>query len=63
MEIKEHNIVITVSLGDFEQYMKRKPKDQAEFDEWAGYVEKGLMNGHIDWQILFECACDAMPGD
>ena len=23
-------------------------------------AEKGLLNGHIDWGILYECTCDAM---
>lgn len=61
--IKDHRIVIELCEGDFEISMKRKPRDQEEFDEWAYLVEKGLLNGHIDWDILYECACDTMPGD
>ncbi len=61
--IKDHRIVIELSEGDFESSMGRKARDQEEFDDWAYLVEKGLLNGHIDWDIVYECACDAMPGD
>ena len=61
--IKDHRVVIDVSEGDFEGSMGRKPRDQEEFDDWAYLVKKGLLNGHIDWDIVYECACDAMPGD
>jgi hypothetical protein len=59
--IKDYEIVIQLSAGEFELSMGRKPIDQDEFDVWARLVEKGLMNGQIDWGILYECACDAMP--
>jgi hypothetical protein len=49
-----------LSEGDFELSMGRKPKNQREFDEWACLLEKGLCNGHIDWDILYECTRDAM---
>lgn len=62
-EIKDHRITIILTEGDFEQSMKRKPKSQAEFDKWASLAEKGLLNGHIDWGIIYECTQDAMPGD
>jgi len=42
--------------------MGRKPRDQQECDDWAYLVEKGLLNGHIDWDTVYECACDGMPG-
>ena len=58
--IKEHKIVITLCSGDFEASIARKPRDQGEFDEWARLCEKGLCNGHIDWDIIYECARDAM---
>ena len=61
--IKDHRIVIELSEGDFEGSMARKPRDQEEFDDWAALAEKGLLNGHIDWDIVYECACDAMAGD
>ena len=61
--ITDHRIVIELSEGDFESSMARKPRDQEEFDDWAYLVEKGLVNGHIDWDIVYECARDAMPGD
>ncbi|GAF71180.1 unnamed protein product [marine sediment metagenome] len=60
MEIAEHTIAFTLSEGDFEMSMGRKPRNQREFDDWAGLLEKGLCNGHIDWDILYECTRDAM---
>ena len=61
--IKEHKISLVLCSGDFEMSMGRKPRDQEEFDEWARLTEKGLLNGHIDWDILYECTADAMPKD
>ncbi len=58
--IKDHRIVIELCQGDFERSMARKPRDQNEFDDWAALTEKGLLNGHIDWDILYGCTCDAM---
>ena len=58
--IKDYRIVIELAEGDFEQSMGRKPRDQNEFDEWARLAEKGLLNGHIDWDIIYECTKDAM---
>ena len=58
--IKDHEIVIPLCAGDFERSMGRKPKSQEEFDDWAVLAEKGLLNGHIDWDIIYECASDAM---
>ena len=31
----------------------RTPRSQEEFDQWAYPAEKGLLNGHIDWGILY----------
>ncbi len=62
-EIKDYRIILTLSPGDFEQSVGRKPAHPEEFDEWAGLMEKGLLNGHIGWDILYECACDAMGHD
>lgn len=59
-EIKEHEIFITLSEGDFIESMGRVPKDQEEFDKWASLAEKGLLNGHIDWDIIYSCTKDAM---
>lgn len=61
--IKDHQIMMELCEGDFEQSMHRKPRDQEEFDEWACLAEKGLLNGHIDWDIIYECTREAMPGD
>ena len=59
----EHKIVITLSDGDFIESMGRLPNSQDEFDTWAQLAEKGLMNGHIDWGIIYECTKDAMGKD
>ena len=59
-KIRECQITLTFCPDEFEISMGRKPKSQAEFDEWAMLAEKGLLNGHIDWDILYECTCDAM---
>jgi hypothetical protein len=58
--IEDYRIEIILGEGDFEQSMGRKPKDQNEFNEWGILAEKGLLNGHIDWDILYECTSDAM---
>ena len=58
--MEEYKIEIFISGGDFEQVFGRKPKDENEFQEFCSYCEKGLMNGHIDWDIVFNCAKDAM---
>ena len=58
--IKDCRIVIKLCEGDFEMSMGRKPRDQCEFDEWARLAEKGLMNGHIDWDIIHRCTRAAM---
>jgi len=59
-KIKDWRIVIELCEGDFERSMGRKARDQDEFDEWAHLAEKGLLNGHIEWDILYECSRDAM---
>ena len=60
MADREHTITLTLCEGDFEMSMRRRPRDDEEFDEWAYLCEKGLLNGHIDWDILYACARDAM---
>lgn len=59
-DIKDHTITILLCDGDFEQSMGRRPRNQDEFDQWAYLAEKGLLNGHIDWDIIYECTRDAM---
>ena len=56
----EHKIELVIGVGDFEQAFGRKPKSGNEFEEFCYYCEKGLTNGHIDWDIIFSCAKDAM---
>ncbi len=56
----EHKIEFVIGEGDFEGVFGRKPKDDNEFEEFCYYCEKGLRNGHIDWDIVFQCSKDAM---
>jgi len=58
--IRDYRIVLLLSPEEFELSMGRTPNDQDEFDAWAALAEKGLLNGHIDWDIVYECTCDAM---
>jgi len=63
MADREHTITLTLCEGDLEMSMGRKPRDDDEFEEWVRLCEKGLLNGHIDWDILYACAKEAMPVD
>ena len=63
MAEREYTITLTLCDGDFEMSMGRMPRDDEEFEEWAYLLEKGLLNGHIDWDILYECVREAMPKD
>jgi hypothetical protein len=56
-------VVIQLSVEDFKMSMGRKPVDQDEFDAWARLLRKGLVHGHIDWDMLYACTRDAMPGN
>ena len=60
MALRGHMISFTLTEGDFEFSMGRKPASDEEFEEWARLCEKGLRNGHIDWDIVFECAREAL---
>jgi len=62
-EIKDYNIEITLSEGDFVESMGRMSQDQEEFELWAKLAEKGLRNDHIDWDIIYQCTKEAMPVD
>jgi len=59
-DIKDYTITIILTHEDFRQSMGRRAKDQEEFDEWARMAEKGLLNGHIDWDIIYDCTRDAV---
>lgn len=59
-QIKPCKVVIEWCEEEFELSMSRKPRNQEEFDDWARLMEKGLLNGHVDWDILYECTCGAM---
>jgi hypothetical protein len=63
MAEREYTITLTLCDGDFEMSMGRKPRGEEEFEEWVYLCEKGLLNGHIDWDILYACAREAMPVD
>ena len=60
--VKSYKIEFELCEGDFEQAFGRKPTNESEFVEFCKYSEKGLRNGHIDWEILFGCARDEMNG-
>jgi len=59
-DIRDHTITIILTHEEFRQSMGRRAKDQEEFDEWARMAEKGLLNGHIDWDIIYDCTRDAV---
>lgn len=61
--IKDYRVTLSFLPGEFELSMGRSPRDQDEFDAWATLVEKGLLNGHVDWDILYQCACEAMQDE
>ena len=58
--VRDHQLVISLTAADFRQSMGREPKDQDEFEKWALLIKKGLLNGHIDWDILYECTREAI---
>jgi hypothetical protein len=61
MADREYMTTLTLCEGHFEMSMGRKPRGDEEFEEWAYLCEKGLLNGHIDWDVLYQCAKEAMP--
>jgi len=58
--IRDYQIVLLLSPEEFELSMGRMPEDQEEFDRWAFFVEKGLLEGNIDWDNIRECTREAM---
>ncbi len=58
--VRDHRIVISLSAADFEQSMGRKPRDEDDFEKWALLMKKVLLNGHVGWDILYECTRDAI---
>jgi len=52
----KYEIQVVISEEDFELGVGRRPRHQKEFLSFCCYCEKGLLNGHIDWDILFDCA-------
>jgi len=59
-EIKDYQIVIQLSVEDFKASMGRRPMDQREFDTWARLLREKLVNGHIDWHVVYTCTRDAL---
>ena len=55
-----YKIEFIICIEDFERVFCRKPKHKNEFEEFCILSEKGLTGGHIDWDIVFSCAKDAM---
>ena len=60
--MKIHKIIYEIGKHDFEHTFKRKPKDKDEFDKFCHYCKNGIAE-QIDWDILFNCAKEAMEGD
>ena len=58
--IEPYKIEIEVWPDNFKRQFGRSPRDLAEFEEFCYWCEKGLINGHIDLDMVFECAHDAM---
>ena len=58
-KIRDCEIVLSLCPEEFEMSMGRKSKDQEEIYERARLADKGLLNGYIDWDLLYECTCDA----
>lgn len=58
-KIKHHKNKIEIREEAFARTLSRPPKNQNEFDQWATCVEKGLWNSWIDWDFLYERACEA----
>ena len=52
----KYEIQLVISEEDFELAVGRKPRHGKEFLSFCGYCEKGLLNGHIDLDTLFDCA-------
>jgi len=60
LKIKDWRIRIELCEGDFERSMGRRPRIRVNSMSGRAWLRKGLLNGHIDWDILYECSCDAM---
>jgi len=58
----EYEIQLVISQEDFELAVGRKPRHEKEFLSFCGSCEKGLLDGHIDWNILFDCAREELEG-
>lgn len=58
--IRDYVITLTVAAEDFAMSTGRAPRNQDEFNTWGRLLEKGLCNGHLDWDILYECATEAL---
>jgi hypothetical protein len=58
--MEDYKIEFWICPEDFKQTFGRPPQSDEEFEEFCTYCEKGLTNGHIDWDIVFECAKEAM---
>jgi len=58
--MQDYKIEFTIGIEDFISTFGRNPKNKPEFDRFCELSEKGLCNGHIDWNIVFNCAKDMM---
>ena len=61
--IDSYKVAITLSENDFEKSNGRKPKNQEEFDAWAGVIETGLLGTELDLKMIYECTKNIVPCD
>ena len=54
----EYTITHTLDQDDFFRSIGRYPNNEEEFDRWGALAERGLKQGHIDWDIIFQCTSD-----
>lgn len=59
-DIQEYEITITLCAEDFAECMGRAALSQDEFDSWARLVEKGLLSGQVEWDVMRECLRDEL---
>lgn len=57
-----YKIPCDIGMHDFEYTFKRMPKNKEEFEEFGHLCNKGV-HAQIDWEIIFQCAKEAMRVD
>ena len=56
MATGQRAVELILTAEDFERSMGREPEDDEEFDAWACKCEESLLDGSIDWDMVFEYA-------